>query len=253
MCVPEVQGASYLESAPWVECTTSSSDSQYLYKLLLPSIIFTILYIIGYPFLIFMLLFLHRKELHSKKTEIMFGFLYENFKHKFWWFEILLMGRRIMITLALTVIPDTLPVGKQLVLLTLVAFLLTFLFARPYHARDEVNSEIVSTVSILLLITTGINYQVASVPWLSWLGLIIYIVTLIYLFGVLLYPQLERINIWKRISPLYHKFLQEKCSEPDDYSGSSSDNVSSDEDVQSDDPSLPLLIPDESDIDEEGL
>ena len=147
--------------------------------------------------------------MHSKSTEVMFGFLYENFKHKFWWFEVLLMGRRILITISLTVIPDSLPMGKQFVVIILVLFLFLFLFFHPYHARDEVNSEIVSTASLLLLITTGINYQISSASWLSWVGLLVYIFTMIFLVGELIYPQLRKFTYLKKAYICCLTFLQE--------------------------------------------
>ena len=131
----------------------------------------------------------------------MLGFVYENFKHQFYWFEILLMGRRIAIVTILSVAPIIF--GEVSVLLILSFFLLVYLFLHPYEERDEVNSEIVGTTSILILLIIGVFYQdnyvhgSTSYSWLNWLGLTIYLLTLLYLLGELLYPQISKTKIWK--------------------------------------------------------
>ena len=130
----------------------------------------------------------------------MLGFVYENFKHQFYWFEILLMGRRIAIVTILSVAPIIF--GEVSVLLILSFFLLVYLFLHPYEERDEVNSEIVGTTSILILLIIGVFYQdnyvhgSTSYSWLNWLGLTIYLLTLLYLLGELLYPQLSKTKLW---------------------------------------------------------
>lgn len=201
-CIPEeAGGASFLETAPRIQCTLDSSVSPYLFQLLLPSIFFSVVYIIGFPVLLWLLLFRNRNQLHSPEMETMLGFVYENFKHQFYWFEILLMGRRIAIVTILSVAPIIF--GEVSVLLILSFFLLVYLFLHPYEERDEVNSEIVGTTSILILLIIGVFYQdnyvhgSTSYSWLNWLGLTIYLLTLLYLLGELLYPQLSKTKLWK--------------------------------------------------------
>ena len=193
-----------MESAPQIQCTTDSAASPYLFQLLLPSIFFVIIYIIGFPVLLWFLMYRNRNRMESPEIETMLGFVYENFKHQFWWFEILLIGRRIVIVTILSVSPTIF--GEESVLIILAFFLLLFLFLHPYQERDEVNSEIVSTTSILILLTTGVyhrgnemdemNGSIKSCYWLNWLGLCIYLLTLIYLLGELLYPQLSKTKLW---------------------------------------------------------
>ena len=77
-CSFEPDGHGYLNKYPWIQC--SIYDTQYFLGLFLPSILFTTLYTVGFPFIIFVLLFKNRKDLHSKKMKIKYGFLFDNYK-----------------------------------------------------------------------------------------------------------------------------------------------------------------------------
>ena len=204
-CIPEeAGGARFLEIAPYIQCTIDTSTSPYLLELLLPSVFFGIVYIIGFPVLLWFLMYRNRNRMHSPEIETMLGFVYENFKHKFWWFEILLIVRRVFIVTILSVAPRIF--AEESALLILSFFLFLFLFLHPYQERDEVNSEIVSTTSILILLTTGVFHEnnylngSSSYSWLNWLGLSIYLLTLLYLLGELLYPQLAKTTIWRMLN-----------------------------------------------------
>ena len=194
--MPELEqgqsSALYMEEAQWIECSWDSSKSIYFLRLFLPSVFFGVVYIIGFPVLVFVLLYRNRHQLDSHKMETMMGFLYENYKPNLWWVEVLLMGRRISIAAAMSLIPEGKPVSQEFVLVILVSFLFFFQFLRPYRNRADVNCEIVSIVSLLILINTGVNYQqFTTKSWLNILGLVFYLGTLVTLVVVLVYPQLK--------------------------------------------------------------
>ncbi|MDP1609002.1 MAG: hypothetical protein Q8L98_06790, partial [Chlamydiales bacterium] len=125
--------------------------------------------------------------------ETMMGFLYENYKPELWWAEVLLLLRRISIAAVVSLIPEGRPLSQELVLVILVSFLFLFQFLQPYRHRTDVNCEIISIVSLLILINTGANYQKYDTKsWLNILGLVIYLGTLIMLVAVMIYPQLKK-------------------------------------------------------------
>lgn len=187
----------FLVSAEWIECSlnpesTTSSTALYFYGLFIPSVIFSILYIGGIPLLFWALLFANRANLRKSATKEVFGFLYENFKDEMWWMEIALLLRRVIIVSVMSIIPSTYAVGVIVVVLTLTMFLLFILLIKPFRRSIEVNAEITSTLSLLMLILFGSYYQTFQMYWINLLGLVVYLLTLAYLFLVLIYPQVRR-------------------------------------------------------------
>ena len=185
----------YLQSALYIQCTFDTSISPYFYYLFLPSFIFGILYILGIPFLFFLLLFLNRSKFNRLETKELMGFLYENFREDLWWTEILLLGRRIIIAASLSIFPTFYSIPEVIVILTLALYLAFFLIFRPFKRIDEINAEILTTLSIYMLMIIGTYYQDSNSNWLNILGVIIYLMTLLFLFVVLIYPQLRRFGV----------------------------------------------------------
>jgi hypothetical protein len=191
-----------LVSAEWIECTlrpmtssSSSTGSLYFYGLFVPSVVFSIVYIGGIPLLFWGLLYANRVNLRKLATKEVFGFLYENFKDEMWWMEILLLFRRVIIVSVMSIIPSTYAVGVIVVVLTLTMFLLFILLIKPFRRSIEVNAEIISTLSLLMLVIFGSYYQSFQMYWINLLGLLVYLITLLYLFLVLIYPQVRRYGL----------------------------------------------------------
>ena len=116
-CSFEPDGHGYLNKYPWIQC--SIYDIQYFLGLFLPSILFTTLYTVGFPFIIFVLLFKNRKDLHSKKMKIKYGFLFDNYKDHLWWMEIAFILRRILIIATVSFWHNS---ANQEFILTLILF-----------------------------------------------------------------------------------------------------------------------------------
>ena len=207
-CIPEYEGSSvlYLEAAPWIECSVDSSKSVYFWQLFVPSVVCAMAYIIGFPLLIWVMLYRNRQKLESHRVETMVGFMYENYKPRLWWVEVVLIGRRILIAAAMSLIPEGHPLSLEIVLVVLVTFLFLFQFLQPYRNRTDVNCEIVSIVSLLILINTGTSYQEyeTNKAWLNTFGLVVYLGILVMLVLVMIYPQLK-FKIFKVIGYCYSK------------------------------------------------
>lgn len=93
------------------------------------------LYIIGFPVLLWFLMFINRNECTPLRLKQCWDLL-TKLKHQFWWFEILLIGRRIAIVTILSVAPIVF--GQESVLMILSSFLLLFLFCILKEDLDEV-------------------------------------------------------------------------------------------------------------------
>jgi len=181
-CVKEPDGELYLQKYPWLRC--SSSDNQYFYGLFLPSILFTFLYTFGFPLAIFIILFRNRRNFHTKKFAIKFGFLYDNYKPNLWWMETAYICRRILIIAVISFFNTR---NQELVVtMILFGYWIFFLLLPPYHERSEVNAEIFVTTTLIVLISAGSFYQYAYLTWVNVIGLILYLICFIYLFFALI-------------------------------------------------------------------
>lgn len=158
----------------------SSADHQYFYGLFLPSIFFTIIYTFGFPFAILVILLKNRKNLHAKKFEIKFGFLYDNYKSHLWWMEIAYICRRLLIISIISFLDTQ---NQELVVtLILFAYFIFFVLFPPYHDKSEANAEILVTTTLILLISAGSFYQYANLAWVNIVGIFVYLLCFVCLF-----------------------------------------------------------------------
>ena len=168
-CSREPGGEFYLMFAPWKTC--SFDDFGYFWGLLIPSIIFLVIYVFGFPFGIWFIMFRNRNSLDSPRMLKSMGFVYDNFKPSFWWIEIAFLIRRILLAIC-AVLPINIKEEGAMIVITI--FLIFFSVTSPYQNRAEINSEILANSALLLLIGTGSYYY--------WVGNIAYSI-----FGIILY------------------------------------------------------------------
>ena len=104
-----------------------------------------IVYVLGTPLFIFGILFKNRKHLwdlnspkHAGvKTEL--GGLYQQYEPKFWWFELVVISNKMMMTGGLSVVEPGSPVQLVLALLTMQSLLLITLKLGPFESfMDDV-------------------------------------------------------------------------------------------------------------------
>ena len=116
------------------------------------SVLFMVLYVAGMPLAIFVALWRNRKHLHDatpKHEEIKyeFGALYMQFTPKYWYFEIIIILNKMLMTGALSVIEPGSPLQLVLATLVMLCFTLVTLKLAPYKSSaDDWTSFLVSFV-----------------------------------------------------------------------------------------------------------
>ena len=123
--------------------------------------LFLILYVIGVPCIIFLLLWFNRKDLNDEDSprhesvKFKFGALYQQFEPKAWWFEILIILMKCLMTGALSVIAPGSPV--QLLLATIIMLLFTLATLRIAPYRRDVDDTLSFIVSLSMTFNTLIG------------------------------------------------------------------------------------------------
>jgi hypothetical protein len=94
----------FMQAFPWVQCSTGNMT--YI-SLLSTSIIFLIIYSIGIPSLFGLILLRNRRRIQAgdPALEAKYGFLYESYKPQFYWFELVWFLRRILLAMAVSLMP----------------------------------------------------------------------------------------------------------------------------------------------------
>jgi hypothetical protein len=94
-----VQHRLFLVADYSVDC---ESDSHFIYMGV--AVLFIIVYIIGVPLFILISLFKNRKHLHDETSVLhddvhyTLGALYEQYEQKFWWFELVVIIHKMIMT-----------------------------------------------------------------------------------------------------------------------------------------------------------
>ena len=130
------------------------------------SIIFVCLYIVGIPIAMFLVLYRNRKHLYTKAgeeptkkhEEVVFeiGGLYTQYEPRFWYFEIIIIIHKCMMTGAMVIVGNGTPLQPLVAMLIQMLFLLLVLKMAPYNDDLDDWSSFVS--SLVLTLTTLAGY-----------------------------------------------------------------------------------------------
>ena len=128
---------SYLRSVPWVEC--SSETYHVLHSLGWCSLA---VYVLGVPFLIFLpLLFTNRTQIHRTEEQDLdswLGSLYSSYKAPYrWYFEMIVLVRRLFLAFALSFIDSSSPLQTLLVCIILTVAAALQLQLKPYKSANN--------------------------------------------------------------------------------------------------------------------
>merc|ERR1712167_422639 len=124
-------------------------------------IAFTLLYIVGIPLLMFVMLFKNRRALHDashprhKEVAFEYGGLYAQYEPQFYWFEVVIILHKCFMTGALVIIGENTTVQPLAATLFQLGFLLTVLKLSPYESSDDDISSFVSSLGICLTTLGG--------------------------------------------------------------------------------------------------
>lgn len=135
----------YLYNYPWLAC--DSAQTQSLRNLSIP---FLVLYTGGVPLLFIAILYYYRKKIHLRVVNDIIGGLYRCYTHKCFWWDIVVLFRRLALALAIR-IPNQSAFHIWCVLLVLALSTLAQFWFQPFNRKGENRAE---EVSLLLLILT---------------------------------------------------------------------------------------------------
>eukprot|EP00002_Diphylleia_rotans_P035050 TRINITY_DN759_c0_g1_i13.p1 TRINITY_DN759_c0_g1~~TRINITY_DN759_c0_g1_i13.p1 ORF type:complete len:822 (+),score=153.15 TRINITY_DN759_c0_g1_i13:1258-3723(+) len=179
----------YLNSYPWVRCQPYSSEYT---DMLAVSIVVFILFTLGFPCFMYYVLF-KTKESDYEVTTARYGFLYLPYKTKFRYWELVIITRRVLFAMVISVIPYDEP---HALLLALVIIIQTSMWIQqryqPYRDVTENRMELFSLYIIfvsffLALIGTLLEQQL----WVSAVMIAINVTTVFVFISLSLFPMLQ--------------------------------------------------------------
>jgi hypothetical protein len=145
----------YMAAHPWIACSWTES-TQYLWLQVL-AYAFLTLYVVGIPAAFCALLFWNRAAIRegSEEVEQRMGFLYETYKHEVFFFEVIWLLRRGLLSVSVALIPGSSAFRPAAIALILLASLFVQQRFRPFSSRVVNALEIVSTTALLYTFFVG--------------------------------------------------------------------------------------------------
>ena len=182
-CITIDQMNSYLNRNTAIECW-DSSHKKFSLIVAMPGII---LWAIGFPTLLLMLMLKNRRRIHLDYYRVVFGFLFNGYKfNKFYWELVIMYRKTILITISVFVIYQS----RILQALNVIILLLTSIYLQnynqPYKSPQLNNMEIQALNIAAVSIYCGLYYLSRSISE----GV------KIFLFGIILFGNLYFIVFW---------------------------------------------------------
>jgi predicted outer membrane repeat protein len=181
----------YISRMPWIICRLIP-PGEYL-TLFILSILFTIIYVFGIPFLFSMLLFFNRKKIYDEEERIAwFSFYYQNYKLNYYWFELVWMLRRTLLAFLFNVLSNNINIQALLIISTLCGFIIANQYLLPFRTRKENIFELICSVVLLITFIGSFTNQQNSQLFI-WLVFAINFTFVVSIFISLFYPSLKRL------------------------------------------------------------
>lgn len=158
-CV-HVEGVSYLAADFAVECTGSE---YWIYAG--SNFVFVILYPIGIPVVYFFLIRSIRHRLRDPHVILLYGFLYDAYQPECWYWEILDMLHKLLLTSALLFLPVNFILGACM--LTVVAYLMGLLLLHPYIRKGDDRFHLLVQCNLYFLALVGLILSTVPDPYAS--------------------------------------------------------------------------------------
>ncbi len=143
----------YMDEKPWIMCDLSDPVYRALFA---QALLFTAVYVVGIPLLYAVLLWRNRERIRQGEHIPWLAFLFEDYKTPVFWFELLWMGRRVLISLFVVVINGSDPFQPFFIVLILSTSLAVELHLHPF--KDRIENGLEALVLITLLISYGGSY-----------------------------------------------------------------------------------------------
>jgi hypothetical protein len=133
-------GTAYLEAHPWIEFSLANEDFRYL---LISSVVFLVVYVIGIPVLFCFLIF-------SRNRGHVGEFLWENYKPEYFYFEVIWLLRRLSIAVVVAAVPEMSEFKPILIIGLLGLYGVVQFRMRPFRNEFENLFDWLATVLIML-------------------------------------------------------------------------------------------------------
>ncbi|KNC52720.1 uncharacterized protein AMSG_12188 [Thecamonas trahens ATCC 50062] len=143
-CVPEQVShpqASYLASAPWLRCGSSEQVSLALSSGAVLLLVAAAVTVIALQM---------RSAVVDGRDTTAYAFLYAGFVHRAWWFEGVVLARRVGVAVFASLLPPGTVFASPALQAVVVAFLLVLLFVRPNRTNLALQLEAAATVTALI-------------------------------------------------------------------------------------------------------
>jgi hypothetical protein len=151
-----IEGVSYLVADFNIRCSSSRWFNAALYN-----VVFVVIYPIGILSMFAWILWENRDRLNEFECLIQFGFLYGDYNHDVWWFELVDMSHKLFMTSALALIPDDAVHAVALVVLGL--HFIGLLWMNPYVRKGDDRLHLLCQGILFLYVLGGYVYGLASV------------------------------------------------------------------------------------------
>jgi hypothetical protein len=161
---------SYMEDKPWIYCSFVADVNTKYPAMFVTACVFLLVYVIGVPLLFAFLIYKNRRIIGPSEKHLDGGhvpymsFLYDDYKSSFYWFELLWMGRRVLLSIAVILLKEGNPFQPFLVVLILSLSVAIELHLQPFRDRVE------NFLEICVLITLLYSYSGATGSTLSSAG-----------------------------------------------------------------------------------
>merc|ERR1712166_1227979 len=156
-----------LEADPSMVCW---EDEHALYVTL--SIVFICIYVIGIPLTMFVVLWKNKKHLYveegkeaterQKEVEFEFGSMYTQYEPKYWYFEIIIILHKCIMTGAMVIVKNGTPLQPLVAMLIQMTFLLIVLKLAPYNDDLDDWSSFVCSLALTLTTLAGFLLMISE-------------------------------------------------------------------------------------------
>eukprot|EP01122_Echinamoeba_exundans_P004762 TRINITY_DN149_c0_g2_i1.p1 TRINITY_DN149_c0_g2~~TRINITY_DN149_c0_g2_i1.p1 ORF type:complete len:1674 (+),score=225.85 TRINITY_DN149_c0_g2_i1:72-5093(+) len=138
----------YMANFQWIPC--SLSDSTYG-ALFISAIVFFILYTVGIPAFFGAIMFRNRRRILAgdPNLEAKYGFLYESYRHKVFWFELIWFLRRILLSVAVSTFTSSSSYQLGLIFVLLQGSLILHRYVKPFYSNLANTMDLTATAVLL--------------------------------------------------------------------------------------------------------
>jgi len=144
-----------------VECWTGTHQ-----KYFTASILFIFVYVLGVPSMVLKLLYDRKEQIKNEPDNAVlheeFGSLYEEYEPSCWWFEIVQMSRKMLLTGGLLVIRSDSATTIMVGIMVCFGYLLLLTNWGPFLEDDDDKMEQVAAVQLFISILMGLVLQLQS-------------------------------------------------------------------------------------------